>query len=99
MSNYEAELLLPPKYTAQSMCIEEDIWMIKKDGEELVRIIGGRVVHQVIKILNEMDSELETYKNLWEEMSYYFDDDVKSLRDLDHKDFQSLKRLSKGLVD
>lgn len=99
MAEYTKELLVEGKYTAETIRLEEDIWMIKKDGEELIRIIGGRVVDNVIKLLKEMDLEIETYKSLWENMAYYFDDDVKSLKDLDHKDFHSLKRLSKGLMD
>lgn len=89
MSEYELELVDLPT----------EIYKINKDGEELIRIYTSHVAHQVLKILQEMDAELETYKALWENMSYYFDEDVKSLNDLDHKDFQSLKRLSKGLID
>lgn len=88
MSEYELELVDLPT----------EIYKINKDGEELIRIYTSRVAHQVLKILQELDAELETYKALWENMSYYFDD-VKSLNDLDHKDFQVLKRLSKGLID
>jgi len=89
MSNYNVEIVDLPT----------EIYKITKDGEELIRIYTSRVAYGVLEILKEMDNELETYKGLWEQMSYYFDDDVKSLNDLDHKDFQSLKRLSKGLID
>ena len=76
-----------------------EIYLITKDGEELIRVYTSRVAYNILKILKEIDAELETYKMLWENMSYYFDDDVESLKDLDHKDFNDLKRLSKGLVD
>lgn len=89
MTNYNVEIVDLPT----------EIYKITKDGEELIRIYTSRVAYQVLKILKEMDAELETYKALWENMSYYFDEDVKSLKDLDHKDFQALKRLSKGLID
>ena len=45
-----------------------------------------------------LKEEKETYKTLYEEMSYYFRDGI-TLRDLDHKDFHTLQRLAKGLVD
>lgn len=89
MSNYEIECLDLPT----------EIYLITKDGEELIRVYTSRVAYGILKILKEIDAELETYKMLWENMSYYFDDDVESLKDLDHKDFNDLKRLSKGLVD
>ena len=89
MSNYEIECLDLPT----------EIYLITKDGEELIRVYTRRVAYSILKILKEIDAELETYKMLWENMSYYFDDDVESLKDLDHKDFNDLKRLSKGLVD
>ncbi len=89
MSNYEIECLDLPT----------EIYLITKDGEELIRVYTSRVAYSILKILKEIDAELETYKMLWENMSYYFDDDVESLKDLDHKDFNDLKRLSKGLVD
>ena len=54
--------------------------------------------NKIANKLNELHEEKETYKTLYEEMSYYFRDGV-TLRDLDHKDFHSLQRLAKGLVD
>lgn len=86
-------------YTLETIDLVSEIYVINKDGEELIRVYTARVADQILKILREMDTELETYKGLFTEMSYYFDDDVKTLHDLDHKDFQSLKRLSKGLID
>ena len=89
MTNYNVEIVDLPT----------EIYKITKDGEELIRIYTSRVAYGVLEILKEMDTEMEIYKTLWEQMSYYFDDDVESLKDLDHKDFNDLKRLSKGLVD
>jgi len=53
---------------------------------------------EIVNELNELHEEKETYKTLYEEMSYYFRDGI-TLRDLDHKDFHRLQRLAKGLVD
>lgn len=51
-----------------------------------------------LKEIDRLQSEYELYKFLWEQMSYYFRDDV-TLKDLDHKDFRALQRLAQGLVD
>ena len=87
-------------YTLEVVDLPTEIYKINKDGEELIRIYTSRVAYQVLKILQDMDDDLEAYKALWENMSYYFNnDDVNSLNDLDHKDFHALKRLSRGLID
>lgn len=67
---------------------------LKKENEQL-RIES---VQPVCDLLNELSEEKEIYKMLWEQMSYYFRDGAE-LKDLDHKDFRTLQRLSKGLVD
>lgn len=74
-------------------------YIIKKDGEELCSFSQEHVAERVLKTLQDMKLELQTYKELWESMAYYFDDDITSLYDLDDKDFRALKRLSKGLMD
>lgn len=86
-------------YTLEVIDLPTEIYQINKDGEELLRVYTSRVAHQILKILNDMDTELETYKGLWENMSYYFNGDVESFNDLDHKDFHTLKRLSQGIID
>lgn len=55
-------------------------------------------VCKVMDLLNILNDEKELYKFLWEEMSYYFEENT-SLNDLDDNDLRRLKRLSKGLVD
>ena len=53
--------------------------------------------------LKEMNDGLKQhmlqYQKLWTQMSFYFDDNIKSFHDLDHKDFKALKRLAKGVYD
>ena len=87
------------EYTIEIIDLKTEIYEIQKDGEHLIRVYTGRVAYRILDILKEMNLEMQTYKDLWENMAYYFDDKVESLNDLDHKDFQSLKRLSKGLMD
>ena len=66
--------------------------------DELVNASSVEAAEILVLWLNRLLEERRVYKELWEEMSYYFTDDM-TLNDLDHKDFHSLQRLSKGLID
>ena len=68
---------------------EEDAYFVSCDEH---------TVDCLVELLNVLNDEKELYKMLWEQMSYYFREEV-TLKDLDHKDFRTLKRLAKGLVD
>lgn len=71
---------------------------LKEDNEAIYHTASKSDMKMVVELLNELHEEKETYKTLYEEMSYYFRDGI-TLRDLDHKDFHRLQRLAKGLVD
>ena len=49
MSSYEKELIVQGKYTTESFCLEEAIYLIKKDDEELVKVIGYNVAQKILK--------------------------------------------------
>ena len=58
-------------------------------------------VFEMIRILNRKEFEKNNLRNILHDFmtmvnkfQYYFNDDVSSLNDLDHKDFDDLKRLS-----
>ena len=53
-------------------------------------------VEDAFDLVNVLHEEKEIYKRLFNEMAYYFRDNIKSLNDLDHKDFESLQLLAQG---
>ena len=67
-----------------------------KDGEVFALTEGESQATTLCIELNELHEEKETYKRLFNEMAYYFRDNIKSLNDLDHKDFESLHLLAQG---
>ena len=80
--------------------IADENEQLKDENKDCAKRYRG-LFNKYIKLQKEnktLKEEKETYKTLYEEMSYYFRDGV-TLRDLDHKDFHSLQRLAKGLVD
>jgi hypothetical protein len=76
----------------------EGIAELSDNGQPLLKTECIEDARLLQTILNELHDEKELYKMLWEQMSYYFSEEV-TLKDLDHKDFRTLKRLAKGLVD
>jgi len=76
----------------------EGIAELSDNGQPLLKTECIEDARLLQTILNELHDEKELYKMLWEQMSYYFREEV-TLKDLDHKDFRTLKRLAKGLVD
>lgn len=92
--------------TEKRYMIEEigNMFRVLKDNEPLTTKFENTDKIDVINLveeLNNLHEVKETYKSLWEQMAYYFPDNgkVNSFDDLDHKDFYSLQRLAKGLVD
>jgi hypothetical protein len=69
------------------------------DAGELIDLNTHKFVdygEECCNLLNALHEEKEIYKRLFNEMAYYFRGNVKSLNDLDHKDFESLQLLSQG---
>lgn len=93
-------------WITDDLCLIEESTGVKLYGTVCtdIRFIANQLndnnntIRRLEKKNNELTEEKETYKMLWEQMSYYFEDGTE-LKDLDHKDFRALQRLAKGLVD
>ena len=93
-------------WITDDLCLIEESTGVKLYGTVCtdMRFIANQLndnnitIRRLEKKNNELTEEKETYKMLWEQMSYYFEDG-KELKDLDYKDFRALQRLAKGLVD
>lgn len=93
-------------WITDDLCLIEESTGVKLYGTVCtdIRFIANQLndnnitIRRLEKKNNELTEEKETYKMLWEQMSYYFED-RKELKDLDYKDFRALQRLAKGLVD
>lgn len=80
--------------------IGKEIYEINKDDIAYYNFKGEKLLAKLIcHQLNELNDEKEHYKKLYSQMSYYFREDLASLNELDHKDFQALQKLANGEYD
>ena len=100
--------MIEKRFRVQEHClrssygIEAENWLVTNDNHIVVlndkaeAHMVANMCNDVIDVLNTFHEEKETYKRLFNEMAYYFRNNIKSLNDLDHKDFESLQLLARG---